>query len=146
MENIRWWLSEKKFGLWKRQVQSETVKPIGYLLYSTWALEPEYMKQVVDEAVNRHKKAWKVRGKLELGFWWRVIPMGKQGWIKEEDQVRALHIKCLLDQYQVTKAILAEIYLADAVWFPGGIKLQLVLDIYGVANPGTRAKVLHLRA
>jgi hypothetical protein len=79
MENIRWWLSEKKFGLWKRQVQSETVKPVGYLLYSTRALEPEYMKQVVEEAVNSHKKAKKVRGKVELGFRWRVIPMGKQG-------------------------------------------------------------------
>jgi hypothetical protein len=33
MENVRWWLIEKKFGLWKRQVQSETVKPVGYLLY-----------------------------------------------------------------------------------------------------------------
>jgi hypothetical protein len=146
MENIRWWLSEKKFGLWKRQVQSETVKPVGYLLYSTRALEPEYMKQVVEEAVNSHKKAKKVRGKVELGFRWRVIPMGKQGRIKEEDQVRALHIECPSDQYQVAKAILAEIYSADATWFPGGIKLRLVPDIYGIANPGTRAKVLHLRA
>jgi hypothetical protein len=68
MENNWWWLSEKKFGLWKRQVQSETVNPIGYLLYSTRALEPEHMKQVVEEAVNRHKKAQKVRGKLDLDF------------------------------------------------------------------------------
>jgi hypothetical protein len=57
MENVRWWLIEKKFGLWKRQVQSETVKPVGYLLYSTRSLEPEYMKQVVEKAVNRHKWA-----------------------------------------------------------------------------------------
>jgi hypothetical protein len=35
MENIRWWLSERKAGLWKRQVQAETVKSVGYLLYST---------------------------------------------------------------------------------------------------------------
>ena len=72
--------------------------------------------------------------------------MGKQGKIKEEDQVRALHVECPADQFQVTKAILAEIYSADATWFPGGIKLRLVPDIYGVANPETRAKVLHLRA
>ena len=52
MENIRWWLSKKKFGLWKHQVQSESVKPISYLLYSTRSLEPEYMKQVVEKAVN----------------------------------------------------------------------------------------------
>jgi hypothetical protein len=146
MENIRWWLGEKKFGLWKRHVQSETVKPVGYLLYLTRALEPKYMKQVVEKAVNQHKKALKYGRKLELGFRWRVIPMGKQGKIKEEDQVRALHVECPADQFQVTKAILAEIYSADAVWFPGGIRLWLVPDIYGVANPETRAKVLHLRA
>jgi hypothetical protein len=146
MENVRWWLSEKKFGLWKRQVQSETVKPIGYLLYSTRALEPEYMKQVVEKAVNRHRRALRYGCKLELGFRWRVIPMGKQGRIKEEDQVRALHVECPADQFQVTKAILSDIYSADAEAFPGGIKLRLVPDIYGVANPETRAKVLHLRA
>ena len=44
------------------------------------------------------------------------------------------------------KSDLAEIYSADADDFPGGIKLRLVPDIYGVANPETRAKVLHLRA
>jgi hypothetical protein len=60
MENIRWWLGERKFGLWKRQVQSENVKSIGYLLYSTRALEPEYMKQVVEEAANAHEKARKL--------------------------------------------------------------------------------------
>jgi hypothetical protein len=146
MENIRWWLSEKKFGLWKRQVQSETVKPVGYLLYSTRALEPEYMKELVERAANRHKKARKFGRKLELGFRWRVIPMGKQGKIKEEDQVRALHIECPTEQFQVVKSILTEIYSADADEFPGGIKLRLVPDIYGVANPETRAKVLHLRA
>jgi uncharacterized spore protein YtfJ len=146
MENIRWWLGEKKFGLWKRQVQSETVKPVGYLLYSTRALEPEYMKELVERAVNQHKKARKFGQNLELGFRWRVIPMGKQGRIKEEDQVRALHIECPAEQFQVAKAILAEIYSADAESFPGGIKLRLVPDIYGVANPETRAKVLHLRA
>jgi hypothetical protein len=72
--------------------------------------------------------------------------MGKQGKIKEEDQVRALHIECPTEQFQVVKAILSEIYSADAEAFPGGIKLRLVPDIYGVANPETRAKVLHLRA
>ena len=72
--------------------------------------------------------------------------MGKQGKIKEEDQVRALHIEYPSDQYQVAKAILAEIYTADAERFPGGLTLRLVPDIYGVANPETKAKVLHLRA
>ena len=72
--------------------------------------------------------------------------MGKQGQIKEEDQVRALHIECPAEQFQLAKTILSEIYSADAVGFPGGIKLCLVPDIYGVANPATRAKVLHLHA
>ena len=70
MENVWWWLSEKKFGLWKRQVQSETVKTIGYLLYSTRSLEPEYMKQIVEKAVNKHKNAHKYGKHLELGFRW----------------------------------------------------------------------------
>ena len=52
--------------------------------------------------------------------------MGKQGKIKEEDQVRALHIECPTEQFQVVKAILLEIYSADAEAFPGGIKLRLV--------------------
>jgi hypothetical protein len=63
------------------------VKPVGYLLYSTRALQPEYMKELVERAANGHKKARTFGQKLELGFRWRVIPMGKQGKIKEEDQV-----------------------------------------------------------
>ena len=70
MENIWWWLSEKNFGLWKWQVQSETVKTIGYLLYSTCSLEPENMKQIVEKAVNKHKQAHRYGKKLELGFRW----------------------------------------------------------------------------
>ena len=78
-------MSEKKFGLWKRQVQSETVKMIGYLLYSTQSLEPEYMKQIVEREVNKYRSAHKYGKRLELGFWWRVIPIGKQGAMKDED-------------------------------------------------------------
>ena len=63
--------------------------------------------------------------------------MGKQGKIKEEDQVRALHIECPTEQFQVAKSILTEIYSADAEEFPGGIKLRLVPDVYGVTNPAT---------
>ena len=105
MENVQWWLSEKNFGLWKQQVQSETVKTIGYLLYSTHLLEPEYMKQIVEKAVNKHRQAHRYGKKLELGFRWQVIPIGKQGAMKEEDRVRALHIECPLEQFQVSKAI-----------------------------------------
>jgi hypothetical protein len=146
MENVRWWLQEKKCGLWKRQVQSETVKQVGYLLYSTRALEPEYMKLLVEKAVNKDRRARRCGHKLELGFRWRVIPMGKQGRIKEEDQVRAMHVECPAEDFQLTKAILSDIYAANAEVFPGGMKFRLVPDIYGVANPETRAKVLHLRA
>jgi hypothetical protein len=71
--------------------------------------------------------------------------MGKQGKIKEEDQVQALHIECPTEQFQVAKLILTEIYSADMEDFPGGIKLRLVPDIYRVANPEMQAKVLHLR-
>ena len=68
MENVWWWLSEKKFGLWKQQVQSEKVKTIGYLLYSTQSLEPEYMKQIIEKAVNKHRHAHRYGERLELGF------------------------------------------------------------------------------
>lgn len=146
MENIRWWLIERKCGMWRRQVQAETVKQIGYLLYSTRALEPEYMKPLVEKYVNRDKRSSRHGHKIELGFRWRVIPMGKQGRIREEDQVRALHVECSAEQFQVAKAILSDIYSANTAKFPGYIKLRLVPDIYGVANPETRAKILHLRA
>ena len=129
MENVWWWLSEKKFGLWKRQVQSETVKTIGYLLYSTRSLEPEYMKQIVEKAVNKHKNAHRYGKRLELGFRWRVIPIGKQGAMKEEDRVRALHIECPSEQFQVSKAILSDIYSANTKAFLGNIKMHLVPDI-----------------
>ena len=146
MENVQWWLSEKKFRLWKRQVQSEKVKTIGYLLYSTQSLKPEYMKQIVEKAVNKHRHAHRYGERLELGFRWRVIPIGKQGAMKEEDRVRALHIECPSEQFQVSKVILSDIYSANTKAFPGNIKMRLVPDIYGVVNPNTHAKVLHLRA
>lgn len=72
--------------------------------------------------------------------------MGKQGAIKEEDQVCTLHIKYPSEHFQVMKAILSDIYSANAEVFPGDIKICLVLDIYGVADPDMQAKVSHLCA
>ena len=41
---------------------------------------------------------------------------------------------------------MSDIYSANTKAFPGNIKMRLVPDIYGVVNPNTRAKVLHLQA
>jgi hypothetical protein len=146
MENMRWWLNEKRYGMWKRQVQAESTKTVGYLLYSTRTLEPEYMKATVENIVNKDRRTHNKHKKIELGFRWRVIPTGTQGKLKEEDLVRALHIECATEDYVLAKAILSDLYSATSVDFPGGIKMRLVPDIYGVTNPYTRAKVLHLRA
>ena len=58
--------------------------------------------------------------------------------------MQALHIECPSEQFQVSKAILSDIYSANTKAFLGNIKMHLVPDIYGVVNPNTRAKVLHL--
>jgi hypothetical protein len=123
MENIRWWLNEKRYGMWKRQVQAESTKTVGYLLYSTRTLEPDYMKATVENIVNKDGRIHKKHKKIELGFRWRVIPMGTQGKIKEEDLVRALHIECATEDYVLAKAILSDMYSATSVDFPGGIKM-----------------------
>jgi hypothetical protein len=104
------------------------------------------MKATVENIVNKDGRIHNKHKKIELGFRWRVIPMGTQGKIKEEDLVRALHIECATEDYVLAKAILSDLYSATSVDFPGGIKMRLVPDIYGVTNPYTRAKVLHLRA
>ena len=96
---------------------------IGYFLYSTRSLEPEYMKQIVETAVNKHRNAHKHGQRLELGFRWQVIPTSKQGAMKEEERVRALHIECPSDQFQVSKAILSDLYSANTKAFPGNIKM-----------------------
>jgi hypothetical protein len=104
------------------------------------------MKATVENIVNKDGGIHNKHKKIELGFRWRVIPKGTQGKIKEEDLVRALHIECAAEDYVLAKAILSDLYSATSVDFPGGIKMRLVPDIYGVTNPYARAKVLHLRA
>jgi hypothetical protein len=104
------------------------------------------MKTTVENIVNKDRRTHNKHKKIELGFRWRVIPTGTQGKLKEEDLVRALHIECATEDYVLAIAILSDLYSATSVDFPGGIKMRLVPDIYGVTNPYTRAKVLHLRA
>ena len=68
-ENLDWWLQENKFALWKRQLQAETTKTVGFLLYSMRTLEPDYMKMLLEETVNDDIQA-EDYDYIELGVCW----------------------------------------------------------------------------
>ena len=83
---------------------------------------------------------------VDIGIRWRVIPLGMSGKIPEDQMVRALHIECAKEDAPVVKAVLSDVYSANAKMFPGNIKLRFVPDIYMTLSPQLRAKILHLRA
>jgi len=121
------WCKEKRFGLCKVSLQSEKPALIGWLLFSTNTMDPVLLKEQIMESIQD----------IPVGLHWKMISMGTQGQVKEEDQVWVLHL--FIDELDVrmAKPLLTNLYpswLNKDHAFPLHIWMQLVLEINLVLN------------
>jgi len=86
---------------------------------------------------------------IPVGLWWKMINTGIQGQVKEEDQIRALHLYVNKLDLKMAKPLLMALYesqpSADHV-FPLHIRMRLVPEIVLVLNHKGRKNVKKLRA
>jgi len=94
------WCKEKKFGLWEASLQLEKQVPIGWLLFSTNTMVPLPLKEQITEQIQD----------IPVGLHWKMISMGTQGQVKEEDQVQALHLFVDELDAQMAKPLLTALY------------------------------------
>jgi len=116
------WCKQKKFGLWEASLQSEKPVSIGWLLFSTNSMDLVLFKEQIAECIQD----------IPVGLCWKMINMGTQGKVKEEDQVQVLHLFIDELNIEMAKPLLMALYeshpSADHV-FPLHIQMQLVPEI-----------------
>jgi len=121
------WCKEKKFELWEASLQSKKLVSIGWLLFSMNTMDPVPLKEQISECIQD----------IPIGLHWKMINMGTQGQVKEEDQVQALHLFANELNVKMAKPLLMTLYeswlSADHI-FPLHICMQLVPEIDSVLN------------
>jgi len=94
------WFQKMKFGLWKSLLQLEKPIALGWLLFSTSTID----KEVVCSKISLHISS------IPVSFCWKMISVGTQGSIPQEQQMKALHLYINeLDAAQ-TKPLLMNLY------------------------------------
>jgi len=81
MEDMSWWLKEKRSGIWERPLQAEETVVKGWLLYSHRNIDTEILAAVLEAKL-----------KSKIGLRYRAIYSGVKLCANTEP-VRALHIQ-----------------------------------------------------
>jgi len=74
------WFKETRFGLWEANIQTEALVSVGWLLFSTNNINTEILKRKILTFLKD----------ILVRLCWKMISLGTQGKIAQENQVRAL--------------------------------------------------------
>lgn len=136
IEDIGWWLNDKKHGLWPSPLQVETATTLGWLLYSTRDID---LKSLTRSMYNNTG--------VEVGLRYRFISLGRRGPIPDEQRVKAIHLEVETKDVNVAQPIFARLYGSASIGpFPNSVKMRLVPIITVSMGPNILSKVERLRA
>jgi len=93
-------LHKKGYGLKLSTLQSEKPVSLGWLLFSMFTMDIETLKLSVTDAING----------IPVGLHWKMISLGIQGMVKQEDQVKALPIYVNEMDMLIAKLCLVTLY------------------------------------
>ena len=137
MEDVSSKLMEEGTGLWRRNLQHESLEEAGWLLYSSRDMSPAIMGAVLSYITQ-----------CTVGVRWRVIKTGKKRAPDEPfDRVnaqRALHLEVPTADAPKAIPMLQSLYKSGQTIFPLGIRLRLIPPIKGMMNHHTITKIEHL--
>jgi len=90
--------------MWKACIQSEALASIGWLLFSTNNINTENLQRTISNFIND----------ILVSLCWKMISLGTQGAVPEENQVQALHV--YIDKMDATmaKPLLLQVYKSNA--------------------------------
>jgi len=139
IKTIASWFWKTKFGLWKSLLQSEKPVALGWLLFSTSNMDKEVLCGKIFLQISS----------IPVGLCWKMISIGTQGSIPQEQQVKALHLYIdKLDAAQA-KPLLMNLYTSKPELghnFPLQIQMQLVPELDSFLNTKGRTNAEWLRA
>jgi hypothetical protein len=135
--DLKWWMRDQQYDLYRRSVQAENISIIGWLLYSTRSVNCASLQLALEKRFDN---------KYEVGCRYRMISLGKKGGIPRDQQVRAIHIECDSSIQQDLKLALSKIYPSvKNVDYPNGVGMRLVPEMNAMISPETRQNVTRLR-
>ena len=130
------WLKREGHGIFERMLQVPDTVEIGWLLYSTWQMEPSVLAQAIESTIN-----------MPVGLRWKQISTGTRERLRPDQQVKALHVEVALEnRILAQKALLAIYGRKNSGQFPNGIRLRFSLPIHAAHNLPSKAKLERLRA
>lgn len=138
INNVDWWLRENTHGLWKKKIQHEAVRYVGWLLFSHSNLNPGNLSDAVEESLG-----------FEVEMRWKMITVpGKYASeLTPEQRISAIHVEIPQDEYAANNAAaLQELYSRRSTKFPNGVHMRLIPPKNEARNSGSVVKMEHSRA
>jgi len=133
------WFCKIKFGLWKSSLQSEKLVALGWLLFLTSTMDVEVLKGEVSLRILS----------IPVGLHWKMISMGAQGSIPQEQQVKALHLYINKLDAVLAKLLLMNLYtnkLAQGHTFPLHVHMCLIPELDTILNTKGQSDAEQLQA
>ena len=134
MSNIGHWFKHKKARLYIRHLQAEQMHTVGWLLYSMSSMDTKILQKELEK---------------ELGFpihaRWQMINTGNNKDMREEDKIRAIHLRVDESLQDEAVSILGELYSSSAETFPLGHCMRLIPPVDRMMNPTNISRFEELR-
>lgn len=127
----------KKHQMYRKMLQEEDVKEIGWFQFSTREMDRGALKDQIEAEL-----------KVDVGLKWKNIDTGARGKIREEDKVQAVHVECKTSKAYATAKVLQTFYSTnqkDRSKYPNGLRLRFIKHISQCLNYEEKGKVKQIR-
>lgn len=127
----------KKHGMYRKMVQEENVKEIGWMQFSTREIDRGALRDQIEAELE-----------VDIGLKWKNIDIGARGKIREEDKVSAMHVECKAADAHKVSAKLRTFFSTnhkDRNKYPNGLRLRFIKHISQCINYEEKGKVKQLR-
>ena len=134
MESTGFWFKENKAGIYIKHIQSEQVFNAGWLLYSVQSMDLKKLQRELE-----HRLGYSVHAR------WQMVNTGHNKDLRDEDKIRAIHLRVDDNLQEEALADLASMYSSTAKNFPLGHCMRLIPPVDRMMNPSNIAKFAELR-
>jgi hypothetical protein len=118
------WFKRKKYGLYLKHIQAEQQSIIGWLLYSVQSMELARLQQALEQKLG-----------FPIHARWQVVNTGHNKDLKQDDLIRAVHLRVDSHLQDEAQDALEEIYSSKASEFPLDYKMRLIPPKDRMQNP-----------
>jgi hypothetical protein len=136
--DIQFWLNSGNHGLYERMLQVENSSEIGWLLYSTKAMDAGALVDEIEDLIG-----------LKVGLRWKIIDVGAKGKLPESQRVHALNVDVDSTHRWDAQRKLSTYFgkaMKDQEDYPNGIRLRFVKSKRDAINAVEKGKIERLRA